>query len=122
MKNGLNLILITVTLISLVVGCADSNSNVSPSKPVSFANYTTTASPVPSLTPNPNPRAKNRKKKTTKNAANTETLSNFSESTDSKTSYTAPKSSNGYHLGPRGGCYVFTSGGNKRYVDRSLCY
>lgn len=27
----------------------------------------------------------------------------------------------GYHLGPRGGCYTYTSGGNKRYVDRSYC-
>jgi hypothetical protein len=26
-----------------------------------------------------------------------------------------------YHLGPRGGCYIITSGGKKRYVDRSLC-
>ena len=28
---------------------------------------------------------------------------------------------NGYYRGPRGGCYTYTSGGNKRYVDRSLC-
>ena len=27
-----------------------------------------------------------------------------------------------YHLGPRGGCYVYTKTGNKRYVDRSLCH
>lgn len=34
-----------------------------------------------------------------------------------------PRSDDGYyHLGPRGGCYVWTSGGNKRYVDRSLCH
>ncbi len=32
----------------------------------------------------------------------------------------APTSS-AYHLGPRGGCYTLTSGGNKRYVDRSMC-
>lgn len=26
-----------------------------------------------------------------------------------------------YYTGPRGGCYYLTSGGNKRYVDRSMC-
>ena len=26
-----------------------------------------------------------------------------------------------YHLGPRGGCYTYSSSGRKRYVDRSLC-
>lgn len=30
-------------------------------------------------------------------------------------------SSNGYIRGPRGGCYYITSGGSKKYVDRSLC-
>jgi hypothetical protein len=29
--------------------------------------------------------------------------------------------SNGYILGPRGGCYYINSGGNKTYVERSLC-
>lgn len=29
--------------------------------------------------------------------------------------------SNGYITGPRGGCYYYTAGGNKQYVDRSLC-
>jgi len=32
-----------------------------------------------------------------------------------------PAPSSLYHLGPRGGCYTLTSGGNKRYVDRSMC-
>jgi hypothetical protein len=27
----------------------------------------------------------------------------------------------GYYLGPRGGCYTYTSSGRKRYVERSLC-
>ncbi|HEX8276414.1 MAG TPA: SH3 domain-containing protein [Longimicrobiaceae bacterium] len=27
----------------------------------------------------------------------------------------------GYHLGPRGGCYTYSAGGRKRYVDRSFC-
>jgi hypothetical protein len=27
----------------------------------------------------------------------------------------------GYYQGSRGSCYVFTSGGNKRYVERSIC-
>lgn len=27
----------------------------------------------------------------------------------------------GYHRGPRGGCYTYTSGDKRRYVDRSLC-
>lgn len=36
--------------------------------------------------------------------------------------FTKPKTDNYYHLGPRGGCYVYTSGGKKRYVDRSLCH
>ncbi len=26
-----------------------------------------------------------------------------------------------YQRGPRGGCYTLGKGGNKRYVDRSLC-
>lgn len=26
-----------------------------------------------------------------------------------------------YYTGPRGGCFYYTSGGNKAYVDRSLC-
>jgi hypothetical protein len=26
-----------------------------------------------------------------------------------------------YITGPRGGCYTVTSGGKKRYVDRSMC-
>ncbi len=26
-----------------------------------------------------------------------------------------------YYTGPRGGCYYLTSGGNKKYVDRSFC-
>jgi len=30
-------------------------------------------------------------------------------------------STTGYHTGPRGGCYTLTAGGNKRYVDHSLC-
>lgn len=40
-----------------------------------------------------------------------------SRSTDS------PRSSarGDYILGPRGGCYYITSGGNRQYVDRSLC-
>lgn len=29
--------------------------------------------------------------------------------------------SRGYHTGPRGGCYTYTSSGRKRYVDRSHC-
>jgi hypothetical protein len=29
--------------------------------------------------------------------------------------------SKGYVLGPRGGCFIVTPGGGKRYVDRSLC-
>jgi hypothetical protein len=27
----------------------------------------------------------------------------------------------GYHTGPRGGCYTYTSSGRRRYVDRSNC-
>ncbi|MGE9314247.1 hypothetical protein ACLOAU_21510 [Niabella sp. CJ426] len=26
-----------------------------------------------------------------------------------------------YHTGPRGGCYYYTAGGSKVYVDRSYC-
>jgi len=29
--------------------------------------------------------------------------------------------SNGYHTGPRGGCYTYSASGRKRYVDRSYC-
>lgn len=28
---------------------------------------------------------------------------------------------NGYYTGPRGGCYTYSAGGRKRYVDRSYC-
>ena len=31
-------------------------------------------------------------------------------------------SSNEYNRGPRGGCFVYTSGGKKRYVNRSNCH
>ncbi len=27
-----------------------------------------------------------------------------------------------YHVGKRGGCYTYTAGGNKRYVDHSFCF
>ncbi|MDQ3747917.1 MAG: DUF4236 domain-containing protein [Acidobacteriota bacterium] len=38
-------------------------------------------------------------------------------------SYITPsKADSGYYTGPRGGCYTYTSGGKKRYVDRSLCH
>lgn len=33
----------------------------------------------------------------------------------------APSTFRRYYRGPRGGCYYLTSGGNKQYVDRSLC-
>jgi hypothetical protein len=37
--------------------------------------------------------------------------------------YTMPsRTDNRYHLGPRGGCYTYSSSGRKRYVDRSLCH
>ncbi|MCH5687644.1 hypothetical protein LWM68_27285 [Niabella sp. W65] len=32
-----------------------------------------------------------------------------------------PVSGRVYHTGPRGGCYYYTAGGNKVYVDRSYC-
>lgn len=32
-----------------------------------------------------------------------------------------PASGRIYHTGPRGGCYYYTAGGNKVYVDRSYC-
>lgn len=34
---------------------------------------------------------------------------------------TTPTRSSPYILGPRGGCYTLTSGGNKKYVDHSMC-
>lgn len=44
-------------------------------------------------------------------------------SPQTKQLYNSPSStgSGGYIRGPRGGCYTFTSSGNKRYVPRSLC-
>jgi len=33
----------------------------------------------------------------------------------------APSAGSGYYTGKRGGCYTYTAGGNKRYVDRSFC-
>ncbi|WP_114791000.1 hypothetical protein U0035_21385 [Niabella yanshanensis] len=32
-----------------------------------------------------------------------------------------PSSGRVYHTGPRGGCYYYTAGGSKVYVDRSYC-
>ena len=32
-----------------------------------------------------------------------------------------PASGRVYHTGPRGGCYYYTAGGSKVYVDRSYC-
>ncbi len=26
-----------------------------------------------------------------------------------------------YHIGPRGGCFTYSKGGNKKYVDHSFC-
>ncbi|HEX6370282.1 MAG TPA: hypothetical protein VF006_15285 [Longimicrobium sp.] len=34
---------------------------------------------------------------------------------------TSSGASRGYHVGPRGGCYTYSSSGRKRYVDRSYC-
>jgi hypothetical protein len=35
---------------------------------------------------------------------------------------TQPRSTNsGYILGPRGGCFIVTASGSKKYVDRALC-
>lgn len=39
----------------------------------------------------------------------------------SKSRITAPTTSKDYQRGPRGGCYYLTTGGNKQYVERSLC-
>lgn len=37
------------------------------------------------------------------------------------TSARKPASARVYHTGPRGGCYYYTAGGSKVYVDRSYC-
>ncbi|NBA84856.1 hypothetical protein GVN16_03750 [Emticicia sp. CRIBPO] len=50
--------------------------------------------------------------------------SNYKETSGSaKSSYSprVPASSRTYIRGPKGGCYYLSSGGNKEYVDRSLC-
>lgn len=38
-----------------------------------------------------------------------------------KVSVRKPASGRVYHTGPRGGCYYYTAGGSKVYVDRSYC-
>lgn len=49
--------------------------------------------------------------------------SNNPSSATNSSIYLVPRASDEYyHLGPRGGCYVVTSGGRKKYVDRSLCH
>lgn len=120
MKNQLNLILIAIVGLVVVIGCNNSNSNTPTAKPASFANYTTTPSPIASLTPTQ--KAKIKKRKTLKTPSNTEASSDDFGYIAPKTGSTAPKSDSGYYLGPRGGCYAYTSGGRKRYVDRSLCH
>jgi hypothetical protein len=35
--------------------------------------------------------------------------------------YSGASAVGAYHTGPRGGCYIITASGRKRYVDRSLC-
>lgn len=39
----------------------------------------------------------------------------------SRSSSPSSSSSKEYNRGPRGGCFVYTSGGKKRYVNRSNC-
>ncbi len=49
-KNYLNLLLIVIITLTVVLGCSQPTSNSSPTKPVSFANYTN-SSPETSATP-----------------------------------------------------------------------
>ncbi len=50
-------------------------------------------------------------------------LSSSKKSSTVKKETTTRKASSGrvYHRGPRGGCYYYTPGGSKVYVDRSYC-
>lgn len=46
-----------------------------------------------------------------------------SEASAPPVAFMSPRASGGnrYQRGPRGGCYMITASGNKRYVDRDLC-
>lgn len=51
--------------------------------------------------------------------------SHAKSTTNSKKDNVAPanatSSDSGYYIGKRGGCYTYSSSGNKRYVDHSFC-
>lgn len=115
MKNKLNLFLIGIVAFVAVIGCANSNSNISTAKPVSFSATPNSANYTQITNTQPTPTRRRKKDKTkTKPTASPDDLSEFITP--------KPKDDGMYHLGPRGGCYTYTSGGNKRYVDRSLCH
>ena len=93
-------------------------------------------SPSPSVSPNPIaspspttivPKVETAKSKETKTQNQNSVIPPTVEASETKTKSTAPKSkprlssAGGYIRGPRGGCYYYSSGGSKVYVDRSLC-
>ena len=115
MKNTLNLFLIGIVTFVAVVGCANSNSNISNEKPVSFSETSNNTNYLGIANAPPSPKVKRKKNKT---------KTNPTASPDDLSGYITPKPKDDgmYHLGPRGGCYTYTSGGKKRYVDRSFCH
>lgn len=124
MNHKINLIFVFVIGLFLVIGCANSGSNndVSTPKPKSFASTPTNSNYYNFAAGNDVKTVKPKtKKKVVKKSENLEMEG--APLQIERQLKTAPPTDDGYyHLGPRGGCFVWTSGGRKRYVDRSLCH
>lgn len=65
-------------------------------------------------------RVEKQKTKETETDTSSTTHSGNSQNSQ-KASSSLYSHSNGYFVGKRGGCYTYTSGGNKRYVAHSFC-
>lgn len=94
---------------------AQDRLNQPSSTPNQFMSNFTNVTPMPSPTVN----------KSTKNVKNKlKSKSSILGESANNSTYIMPKSSsggNGYFTGPRGGCYTYSAGGRKRYVDHSYC-
>lgn len=74
-------------------------------------------SSTPIATATPNQKVKKNNNKVEKASEEESSLSAEDSSDDSSQT----TNNDGYHLGPRGGCYYYGGTGRKVYVDRSLC-
>jgi hypothetical protein len=128
--EALILLAVLITLISNLEKFGQAESTPSYSNPVTRSS----PSPTPSSTPKSKQKSSSHRSQSinkeypllpTENAPSpniqADTLSPNSRTTIiPKRSSTS--SSSGYILGPRGGCYYYSSSGSKVYVDHSYCY